>query len=137
MTAKRGPVKPEPGRPSLSSEFELRYTSGFERSLEDLGAGVAPRVAALVSVFFAAWQAGRHGNEALVRKWDLKGLRGSEARKYRVQQIDVLRDYRIWFTVSGQQPVRLWLLEVARRTTTIEVNQRAAIQRAKGIWRSK
>jgi hypothetical protein len=110
-----------------------KYAAGFERSLKRLGPAAAAQVAAELQSFMRAWRRGDSAMD-LNRSWTFKPIQGEEAKRWKVMQIYILRDYRVLLVdVAESTPPCIWFLEVFRKTSKNAEYIKRAIERARSI----
>jgi hypothetical protein len=80
-----------------------------------------------------AWRRGDSAMD-LNRSWTFKPIQGEEAKRWKVMQIYVLRDYRVLLIdVAESTPPRIWFLEVFRKTSKNAAYIKRAVERARAI----
>ena len=105
---KCGP-KEEQGGHNRPTRFEDHPE--FRSSWDNLAGSVRGRLAAKLQEFKRDWLKADITEADLSKKWDYKPLKGA-ARKLKVTQIDLLRDYRIALKVVTKGTPCVWLLRV-------------------------
>lgn len=115
------------------ASYQDKQANGFDRSLKRLGKFATIQVAAELQSFMRAWHRGDTVEQLNQGGWNLKHLEG-EARRWRVLQIHVLRDYRVQLIdVAESAPPCIWFLEVFRKTSKNKEYIKRAVERARAI----
>jgi hypothetical protein len=119
------------------AEYEDQRHHGFDRSMRKLYPDAEDDVIPELQRFMADWRQGLSAKE-LNQKWDYKSIKDKVARKWRVQQIKILRrKYRVELTPIDMGTPCVWFLEVFKKESKNRVEIRRAIERAKEIWKEE
>ena len=80
-----------------------------------------------------AWRRGDSAMD-LNRSWSFKAIQGEEAKRWKVMQIYVLRNYRVLLIdVAESTPPCICYLEVFRKTSKNAAYIKRAVERARSI----